>query len=62
MFLFFPDTRGLPLEEVAAIFGDQDEVAVYARDLEVDVNEHKIVEHEHTGGGMTEKQGFSHSQ
>ena len=27
MWFYFPDTLGLPLEEVAAIFGDQDEVA-----------------------------------
>jgi hypothetical protein len=34
VFLFFwPDTRGLPLEEIAAIFGDADEVAVYQRDI-----------------------------
>lgn len=36
MWLFFPDTRGLPLEEVAALFGDADEVAVYQRDIDVD--------------------------
>ena len=32
---FFPDTLGLPLEEVAAIFGDQDEVVSYMNDIEV---------------------------
>ena len=26
VFFFYPDTRGLPLEEVAAIFGDADEI------------------------------------
>jgi hypothetical protein len=36
MWVWFPDTLGRPLEEVAEIFGDKDEVAVYMRDLEVD--------------------------
>ena len=30
---FFPDTRGKPLEEIAALFGDQDQVAVYQSEL-----------------------------
>ena len=46
MWLYFPDTRGLPLEEVAAIFGDSHEVAIYQRDIEIDPNHH-IVEHKH---------------
>ena len=33
MFFFYPDTKGLPLEEVAKIFGDADEVADYAAAL-----------------------------
>lgn len=32
LWFFFPDTLGLPLEEVAAIFGDHDEVAGYSTD------------------------------
>lgn len=43
MWLFFPDTKGLPLEEVAAIFGDEDEVAVYQRDIDID-DAHHIVD------------------
>jgi len=31
--LFFPDTLHKPLEEIAALFGDDDEVAVFQRDL-----------------------------
>lgn len=45
IWLWFPDTNGLPLEEVAAIFGDADEVAIYQRDIEVDFATHSIVEH-----------------
>ncbi|OQV04830.1 hypothetical protein CLAIMM_09654 [Cladophialophora immunda] len=42
MWIWFPDTKGLPLEEVATIFGDSDEVAVYQRDLEVEFNTQTI--------------------
>ncbi|KAF2710650.1 MFS transporter [Pleomassaria siparia CBS 279.74] len=35
MWIYFPDTNGLPLEEVAAIFGDEDDIAVYQREIEV---------------------------
>lgn len=28
IFCYFPDTKGLALEEVAALFGDRDEMAV----------------------------------
>ncbi|EXJ74111.1 uncharacterized protein A1O5_02405 [Cladophialophora psammophila CBS 110553] len=45
MWIWFPDTNGLPLEEVAAIFGDEDEVAIYQRDLEVDFTTHTVVDH-----------------
>jgi hypothetical protein len=30
----FPNTKGMPLEEVAQIFGDAEEVAVYQRELD----------------------------
>jgi hypothetical protein len=35
MYFTFPDTLNKPLEEVAAMFGDDDLVAVYQRDLVV---------------------------
>jgi hypothetical protein len=47
MILFFPNPKGLPLEEIAAIFGDVDEVAVYQRDLVFDENQHVLVDHGH---------------
>jgi MFS family permease len=34
LFFFYPDTKGIPLEEIAAIFGDANEVAVYQKELE----------------------------
>lgn len=39
MWMYFPDTNGVPLEEIAAIFGDADEVAVYERELEFGADE-----------------------
>jgi hypothetical protein len=38
MWIFWPDTRNMPLEEIAAIFGDQDEVAIYQRDIDIGEN------------------------
>ena len=43
MLLFWPDTNGLPLEEIAAIFGDGEEVAIYQADIEFDRNTHSVV-------------------
>ncbi|KAK5710892.1 hypothetical protein LTR17_018642 [Elasticomyces elasticus] len=57
MWLYFPDTNGVPLEEVAAIFGDADEVAVYERDLDFDVNTHAVIDL-HKG----EKAGVAHAE
>ncbi len=37
IWLCFPDTRGKPLEEVAALFGDEDLVAVFQRDIDYSV-------------------------
>ncbi|KIW49678.1 hypothetical protein PV05_11332 [Exophiala xenobiotica] len=45
IWIFFPDTRGMPLEEVAAIFGDADEVAVYQREIEIDETTHTVISH-----------------
>jgi hypothetical protein len=35
MWIWWPDTNGVPLEEIAAIFGDGDEVAVYRAEIEI---------------------------
>ncbi|KAF2642444.1 MFS transporter [Massarina eburnea CBS 473.64] len=35
MWFWFPDTNGLPLEEIAAIFGDEEEVAVYQAEINI---------------------------
>ncbi|KAF1807807.1 MFS transporter, partial [Eremomyces bilateralis CBS 781.70] len=44
MWFYFPDTKGLPLEEIAAIFGDTDDVAVYRREIDIHGN---IIEDHH---------------
>ena len=33
------------MEEIAAIFGDADEVAIYQREIEIDHTTHAIVDH-----------------
>ena len=33
IWFFFPNTNGLPLEQVAAIFGDEADVAVYQKEI-----------------------------
>jgi hypothetical protein len=43
MWFFYPDTRGKPLEEIAAIFGDDDEVVVRQVDVEIDTTTHEIM-------------------
>jgi hypothetical protein len=37
MYLTYPDTLNKPLEEVAKLFGDDDLVAVYSRDVDIDL-------------------------
>jgi hypothetical protein len=45
-FVFLPETKNIPLEEMAKLFGD-DSVAVYAEDLHVDRNTHELVVDDH---------------
>jgi hypothetical protein len=57
MYLFWPNTNGLPLEEIAALFGDVDEVAVLRGDVDIEdiardtkSDEGAAEENEHGGG------------
>lgn len=42
VWICLPETKGLPLEEVAAIFGDQDEVIVLSSAIQVDPNSEEV--------------------
>jgi len=44
IFFTFPNTLGKPLEEVARLFGDDELVAVYQRDIQVDGEKSEVVE------------------
>ncbi|EXJ77940.1 hypothetical protein A1O3_09099 [Capronia epimyces CBS 606.96] len=50
---FFPNTQGKSLEEIAALFGDDDLVVVYQKDVHVDLEAHRVVAEIH---GEQEKQ------
>lgn len=43
IFFFYPDTRGKSLEEIAALFGDEDLVAIYQRDVDVNISHQPVV-------------------
>ncbi|KAK5233553.1 hypothetical protein LTR47_005175 [Exophiala xenobiotica] len=45
MWIYLPETKGLPLEEIAAIFGDKDEVRLYLNEVEIDPTTHKLQVH-----------------
>ena len=49
MFFVLPETKGIPLEEMAKIFGDTEDVMVYAEDILIDHNTHELVVKEHGG-------------
>ncbi|SMQ53932.1 unnamed protein product [Zymoseptoria tritici ST99CH_3D7] len=56
IWFWFPDTKGKPLEEVAAIFGDVDEVVVYQREIDVsadDASDDTKQKSFHEEGGQT---------
>ena len=36
LYFFLPETKGVPLEEMAEKFGDRGEVVVYLRELDID--------------------------
>ena len=48
----------MPLEELSVLFGDEDEVAIYQAEIEIDTNTHAIVDHhdeKHGGSAHVEK-------
>ena len=51
---FVPETKGVPLEEVAVIFGDRDEVVIFTEDIQVGAAENELVANEHHGAAEVE--------
>lgn len=47
VYFYLPETKGIPLEEMSALFGDTDDIAVYAADIHLDHTTHEIVVDEH---------------
>lgn len=47
IWIYVPETKGIPLEEMARVFGD--EVAVYAADIHADTKTHELVVDQHNG-------------
>lgn len=48
-FVYFviPETKGIPLEEMAAVFGDTEDIAVFSADLHIDPTTHEVFVDEH---------------
>jgi len=42
-YFLLPETKGIPLEEMAKIFGDTEDVVVWSKDLRIDHNTHELV-------------------
>ncbi len=60
MIFILPETKGIPLEEMAKVFGESEDVVVFTSDLHVDHNTHELVvarkgelEHVATHQGVT---------
>ena len=49
---FLPETKGIPLEEMAKLFGDTEDIAVFSDDIHVDHNTHELVVGAHDGSNV----------
>jgi len=47
---YIPETRGVPLEEIAQLFGDSDEVMVFSEDIHIDRGTHELIIDSHGTG------------
>jgi len=53
MYFVLPETKGIPLEEMAKIFGDTDDIMVYAEDIHIDKTTHELVVQAHNDKNLT---------
>jgi len=56
-----PETKGVPLEEMAAIFGDPEDVVIYLREVHVDHTNNELVVEAHTDEEKTSVQKVEES-
>ena len=64
MGFFVPEMKGIPLEEIARLFGEPENIMVYSGDIRVNRNNHQLVvgdlaraavaDHEKEGCGLQE--------
>lgn len=47
--MLLPETKGIPLEEMAKLFGDDEHIAVYASAIHLDHNTHELIVDEKNG-------------
>ena len=53
-YFILPETRGIPLEEIAKIFGETEDIMVFSEDLHIDRNTHELVVEQHNNrAGLT---------
>jgi hypothetical protein len=50
-YFILPETRGIPLEEIAKIFGETDDIMVFSEDVHIDRNTHELIVDEHGNPG-----------
>ncbi|OCL08881.1 MFS transporter [Glonium stellatum] len=43
IYLYIPETKGVPLEEIAALFGDPDEVAIFSENIQLNRETNELV-------------------
>ena len=53
LFIYLPETKGVPLEEMGKLFGDTDEIVLYFEDVHVDHNTQELVVNAHNEYGIT---------
>jgi hypothetical protein len=61
-FFLLPETKGIPLEEMAKLFGDDEHIAVYAAQLHFDPNKHELVVDENGLQHIATEADHSHAQ